>query len=477
MAYAVLTNSANGTGRQFPLQELRITETAMRGYEWEARLADDGTAWLQMKPSDGLWIVLYDDAGQSMTFPQLAALQISQDATGTVSLSGLDATTWKLCAELDPSSDADIFNSTKIQTIDSACSEICASCGVTYSGTNVTASMYGIGTVSGTAMNTLDRVLGLFNYEWRVDTSNRLCVYPLLWQSAGTTKSLPMLSARHTRDFEQRKTSMTFSKYLSLAAGSGGTRVTAENGTQKAYQYTFTTTDSVKYIGGSAETICYCIPFAFNAHYTKIKVVDWGISSGWKLELYQGYPDIYNNELAGGSSVVGSLYRDGDVATTGVHYFSHARICKTFSYRKTKDPTNPSYGVNFTGREFPTSGGMQATLQCYTDEDADMDDPETFSYEYDTGRTPENPDENVVSDTLWTSKSQCQSLAPGQMWANNRSSHCVDYVGPWVLGLHVRDCIRHSVYPTARVDQVTYSLSGGVAEVSVQCAVLGASQW
>lgn len=477
MAYALLTNDSGGSGNAYPLQEVRITETAMRGYEWEARLADDGTAWLDVTPGSGFWITLYDDAGTSMAFPKLAVLQVSQDAAGNVSLSGMDATTWKLCAELNPDLNSDLYDSTETQTIASACSAICSSCDVTYLGTNVTGSMYGLGTVSSTALNTLDRVLGLFNYEWIVDTSNRLCVYPLLWQSAGTTKSLPMLSARHTRDFEQRKTSMTFSKYLSLAAGAGGTRVTAENGTQTAYQYTFTTTGGVKYLGSQEGTTCYCIPFAFGAHYTKIKVVDWGISSGWKMELYEGYPGIYNNGLDTGSSVIANLDSEGDVATTGAHYFSHARICKTFGYKKTTDSTSPDYGTIFTGREFPTQGGMQATLQCYTDEDADVEDPETFYYEYDTERTPANPDENVVSDTLWTSKTQCQSLARGQMWANNRSSHCVDYVGPWVLGIHVRDCISHSVYPTARVDQVTYSLSGGVAEVSVQCAVLGASQW
>ena len=480
MAYAILSNGTAGTGARYSLAEVTLTETAMRGYEWEARLVDDGTSWLDIKPSDGLWITLYDDAGVSMSSPKLAALQVSQDASGNVTLSGMDATTWRLSSELNPDLSSDLYRSDHTMLLSAACSAICSAVGVTAVNNSVSGNMYGIGTVSGTALSVLERVLGLFNYEWIVDSANRLQIYPLLWQSSAIvqTKTLPSLTARRVRDFEQRKTSMTFSKFLSLDAASAGLVVTVENEALQAIANAYTvasgSTTRTLTPNGQHTATSYCGSASLGGEFVKIKVKNWFAGPEWNLELYNGWPGTYDDKLEQGCTSEGTLVREGDhITATPGKPITHARFCKTFGYHDAQT----TGGATKTGREYPLTGGMQAVLHCYTADDDDENQPETFTYEYETGKTPANPDSNVVSDTLWIDQEQCISKAAGQMWANNRSSHCVEYTGPWVLGIRVRDCITHAVFPTARVDQVTYSLSGGNATVSVQGAVLGNAQW
>lgn len=482
MAYARLQKGQT----EYPIVELTITETAMRGYEWEAQIIGEANSIAGFNPNETVTITLYDDAGQSMTFPPLISLQASSDPCGIISVSGLDRTTYKLTKEVSPDNVGavnSIYNSSRLTTMQSIVNEIATKCGVTLNYSAGTISMYGLGTLSGTGVSLLDRVLGLFNAEWRVANDGRLLVQPLLWQSAANPFALPTLSAQRRRDYEQRKTSLGFSKILSLPSGQD---ITVKNGsnTQKVYMPLLNQNATGgfpanrwidPYTKAICELRCPQVTTAYNeamdlgGNFQQIELMSVNDRKNeWHVRLYHGDP---GPEDEGNYTLIGEVYGAGSSSKCTAnpsHPITHARIYRHISYQSS---STTSEAID----DFPHHDGIKAVLRCWEEP------PETagtsFSYLYETNKTPANPDTNVVSDVLWSSKSQCISLAPGQMWADNRQSHTINYSGPWILGLHVRDSIEHSVFPDARIDQVTYSLSCGSCSVSLQCAVLGGAQW
>ncbi len=472
MAYAVLTLGSR-TGPSLPLIEASITETAMRGYEWSAQCVSSSSDFdiMQLKPLDAVYLTLYDDANMAMEFPPLAVMQITQDITGFVTLSGMDQTSYKLSQELNPSEDS-VYNSMMVSALSTICGQVCDDCNVTMEYSGQSLYLYGIGTVSGTAISVFDRILGLFNHEWTVRTDGRLRIAPLVWSSANVTKTLPTLAARRCRDYEQRKTSMSFSKY-SMEVDSD--KVTVKNGSTatEVQTYTYTNDGYPMIVPGERTQIQYynqAYSLGTDNGFVKAEVVDYNAGSEWKLELYSGYPGTEENALETGCQLLGTVDGIGDVITTDSNRpITHARFYREFTYQSTSETW-------VTVREFPHVDGLSAILRCYTNANVNISD-NSFSYSHETNQTPANPDTNIVSDTLWLNRAQCQSLAEGQMWADNRESHTVEYSGPWVLGIHVRDCISHPVFPTARVDKVTYSISSSNATVQVQAAVLGDAQW
>ncbi len=483
MPYATLV--ANNVS--YPIVELSVTETAMRGYEWSARLVGTPESLNNFSPNNVVTIMLYDDSSHYMEFPPMITLQGSTDPNGVFDVSGMDQTTWKLSKDVNPDNENDttsVYNSSTTHSMSAIVSEICSKCGVQlqFSGSSVT--MYGLGTLTGTGVSLLDRVLGLFNHEWRVANDGTVLVQPLVWDSANNATSLPMLSAQRNRDYEQRKTSMGFSKILSLP---GGSDVTVQNGSS-------TTTINAplpnpRATGGypannwinpytmercmlycQTATVLYDQAMALGGNYLQCDLLSQNdADNNWKVKLYHGDP---GPDDPGNAYFVGEVSGSGlsaTVTTTSAHPITHARLYRTITYQ-----TQSGTGTSETTTEYPHSDGIKAVLRCW---DTIPNAAQSFTYQYNTGNTPANPDPNVVSDVLWSSLAQCQSLAPGQMWADNRQSHTINYSGPWVLGLHVRDCISHHVFPTARIDQITYSISCNNCHVDMQCAVLGSNQW
>lgn len=476
----------------YPVTELSITETAMRGYEWSARVITDDNNLSIFNPENMVRIELFD-GNTSMSFPDFVTLRAIADPNGTIELSGMDNVTWHLSRDIDADTyddedETSVYNSSSVHEMRSIVAEICSKCGVSLDYSGSTVYMYGLGTLTGTGVSLLDRVLGLFNWEWRVSEKNKIIVRPLVWNipENNSAKTVPLLSASRHRDFEQRKTSMAFSKILSLPSYS---EISASNQSS-----TILGAETLQNPNAQAESgypsdrfidpftlaqVSLHVPVtyiyfnqasALGSEYTYIELVSLNdADGGWKLALYNGDPGT--DENPGDGKKIAELYGSGThstASTTKDQPFTHARLYHTVTWTNT-------VGTSVTVDEYPHVDGIKAQLRCFAQK-PDLQQ-QSFTYIYDSGKTPINPDANIVSDVLWKDKAQCIELAPGQMWTDNRQSHTIDYSGPLVLGLHVADIIEHHIFPMARIDQLTYSLSESGCTTTLQCAVLGEEQW
>lgn len=478
MAYLQLTCD----GSLLNVVSLNITETVSRGYEFSAQIAN-GAALNSVNTGSIFTLTIHGDSpNSSRTFPPLIVTALEVDAQGNAAISGLDRTTWRLSQSklLEP-----IGSETQTTALSTVVTSLLSNYEVqgqfTSGGSDL---VFGLTNLTSNGIALLDRLLGLMNYDWRVESSGNLSIYPLPFaQTQGQTVA-PCQASRH-RDFTQRKTSLIFQKaltvpdYSDMTIQNGGVTTTTEQILQNPYAAEASAgyprdvwidpwTQNRVQIKLPVTTTYYSQAYALGGEFLHIEVLEQNdLDNNWHIDWFNGDPGTPAAPL--NVQKIGSTYGLQTITTNADAPITHARLWHSVSYQNYQNS-----GAQ-TVIEFPHHVGPQAKIRAY--KAVPNSNTNAFQYVYDSGKTPANPDENIISDTIWNNKAQCESKAAGQMWADNRQSHTIDYTLPLSPALRVGDCVQFGSLPVAAIDSLSHSFSAQTAQTALQCAVTGVNQW
>lgn len=470
---------------------LEIQESCSGGWELNALLPPSETVFAQLQTGSRLNLEVNPEGLRSgCSLPEFVVNQASLSPSG-LQLNCVDICTYRLDKELDPVTEQEAeedsdqplesaYDVNQLTTTAAVLSEIGAILGVGISGTSYGCN--GLGTLSGTGLSSLDRVAEAFALDWRVDAPGSVVLFPVLGGGSYSLIAESVLSASESLDFEQYKTAMIFQKLVDMPPYTDVSVVNAKvaetvnleiknfkaqlSAVNSPFTKAFTYPDNIYFEPYTMAAVALTAPHQvtrFNGYYSVqggpyifaeyIGVNDTG--HDYRVEFYDAEKNPLGNV---------SLRNHNTVKTNDGRPIKYARV---FYY----ESAEVGYQQQVTTEKiFPSVDNIAASVRLYESYPGDAEENmRPFNYVYSNGESPQALDENAMSETLWVSKTQLQSLAPALLWANNRSCHTLSLTIPLDLTCRIGATF---LYNSSRwkIESVSHSLSAGGEQTNIQAA-------
>ncbi|MBQ7502590.1 hypothetical protein IJT93_07740 [bacterium] len=463
---------------------IELQESCSGGWELNALLPPNDSLFEQLNTGSLLSLDLRE-GDNSVSLPPFVVNQVSCSPSG-LQINGVDQASYRLDKELDPitaqeaEDDSDqplesAYRTDMVTSTAAVLAEIGGRLNVSIGG--VSRPCCGLGTLSGTGLSALNRVTEAFALDWRVNASGAVETFSVL--GSGHYSLGDVLSVNESFDFEQYKTAMIFQKLVDMPAY---TEVSVVNGKEVS-------TVNLEIKNFKAQLAANNSPFTkafsypdnvFIEPYTMAMVTltaphqvtrfngYFAISGGpYLFAEYIGINDtqrdyrveFYDEDKSPIGNV--SLRNHNTVDTDEGSPFKYARV---FYY--------DSGGTSTMQKIFPAVDNITATVRLYESDPGDLEEHrQPFNYVYTNGENPQALDENAVSETLWVSQAQLESLGPALLWANNRSCHTLELSVPSDFNCRAGKIFSYKG-SSWKVESVSHSLSSSGGQTDIQAAFL-----